>query len=366
VTRGWRIGLSILAVVVAVNVALRVLRSYTGGSPGGPTSSSYATRESGAAAYAELLARAGHRVERLRERPDEARLDPRETLVLLDPGFVARRDADALHRFLAGGGRLVLGGEGGRWLGRVVPSPPVWSPDRVGDLRALAPAPELAGVRRVETAGKGSWAEPGAAVPVLGGPVRALLDVAAVGRGRLLLLADASPLQNRLLGRADDAALGLGLAGPPARRVRFLESYHGYGRASGFAAIPGRWWAAFGLLLAAALALMLARGRRLGPPQAAGRELPPPRREYVESLGGVLARSRRRQAAIEPVRARARALVARRAALGSEPSDDELRQAAVRLGFPPEGLFPTGAADTDADVVAAGRALARAERESAP
>ena len=35
----------------------------------------------------------------------------------------------------------------------------------------------------------------------------------SAGRGRALLLADAAPLQNRLLGRADNAALGLALAG---------------------------------------------------------------------------------------------------------------------------------------------------------
>ena len=363
-TRGWRVALSIGAAVVAVNVALRVAHSFTGGSPGGPTSSSYATRSTGAAAYAELLERAGHRVERLRARPDGARLDPAETLVLLDPGFVSPRDASALRRFVSDGGRLVVGGSGEGWLGRLVQRPPSWSAERVDDARALAPAPELAGVTRVETAWRGSWDDSGAAVPLLGAGDRALLGVAAVGRGRLVLLADASPLQNRLLGRADDAALGLGLAGPPGRTVRFLESYHGYGDESGFAAVPGRWWTAFALLLASALALMLARGRRLGPPQAAGRELPPPRREYVESLGGVLARSRRREAAIEPVRARARALVARRAGLGPEAGDDELRRAAARLGVPEAGLF--GPAAADEDLVAAGRALARAERESAP
>src|SRR5206468_7355442 len=104
--------------------------------------------------------------------------------------------------------------------------------------------------------------------------------------------------------------------GPRRRPVVFLEGYHGYGAATGFAAIPARWWDGFGLLALATATLMLASGRRFGPPQANARALPPPRREYVESLGGVLARSRPREAAIQPVRARVHQLIAERAGLG--------------------------------------------------
>src|SRR5207249_7350779 len=104
----------------------------------------------------------------------------------------------------------------------------------------------------------------------------------AVGRGRVALLADASPLQNRFLGEADDAALGLALAGPRKRPVAFVESVHGYGRASGVRAIPTSWRWALGGLVLAALVLIWARGRRLGPAERTTRDLPPPRRDYVD------------------------------------------------------------------------------------
>ena len=58
-SRPWRIALVVVAVLVAVNLALRFLGTLTGGTPGGPRSSSYATSPRGAAAFAELLGRYG-------------------------------------------------------------------------------------------------------------------------------------------------------------------------------------------------------------------------------------------------------------------------------------------------------------------
>ena len=66
-TRGWKIGIGIFAAVVAFDLLLRALGSVTGGTPGGPNGSSYATARNGVAAYATLLGRARHRVDRSRE-----------------------------------------------------------------------------------------------------------------------------------------------------------------------------------------------------------------------------------------------------------------------------------------------------------
>jgi len=360
-SRPWRIGLGVFAAIVTFNVGLSFVRSLTGGTPGGPPSSSYSTGAEGAAAYAELLDRAGHSVERLRRPVSKATLDPRETLLLLDPGSVAEAEPRALGRFVENGGRLVVSGSTGDWLDSIVDRPPDWSADELGSTEVLAPVAELAGVRNVQSAGRGAWAG-GAALPALGSGDRSLLAVTDDGGG-VLLLADPSPLQNRLLDQADNARLGVNLAGASGRPVRFLESFHGYGEATGLGAVPARWWAAFGLLAAAALTLMVARGRRLGPPQEPERDLPPPRRVYVESLGGVLARIRRKEEAVAPVRERAVALVGDRAGLAASASPEELRAAGERLGLRAdelEALFGTGRAD----VIAVGRALTRLARES--
>jgi hypothetical protein len=105
------------------------------------------------------------------------------------------------------------------------------------------------------------------------------------------LLADATPLQNAFLDRTDNAALALGLAGGPSRPVVFSESVHGYGTATGLAALPERWKWALALAGLATVVMMWARARRIGPPDEIGRELPPPRVAYVDALAGILART---------------------------------------------------------------------------
>jgi hypothetical protein len=356
VTRGWRIGIGIVVTLVALALAVRALNSLTGGTPGGPRSSSYATGETGLGAYAELLGRAGHRIDRLRRTPHAVSLDPRATVVLLDPPGVARRDADALRAFVAAGGTLVAGGGGDRWLGTVVPDPPRSVTAGVRDVRAHG----LGSVRRLVTAGEGAWRNAGRAQPLAGASGRTVLARARVGRGRVFLLADPSPLQNRLLGDADNAALGLTLAGPATRPVDFLETYHGYGRASGLAALPLAWKLLFSGLFLSALVYMVARGRRLGPPEQATRELPPPRREYVDSLAATLARTKRRDDAVERVRRHVRAEVLRRTACPPDADDGVLRAAARRLGLDDaEAAALIAPVRTDDDVLAVGRTLAR-------
>src|SRR5207237_2580438 len=110
--------------IVVLTVAGALVRHYTP-NPGGPTSSSYATAAGGLAAYATLLARNGHPVTQIREEVAHASLDPRTTVVLLDPRRVRRADATALRRFVERGGRLVAGGsERIRWLGELLRRPP--------------------------------------------------------------------------------------------------------------------------------------------------------------------------------------------------------------------------------------------------
>jgi len=344
---------------VAFDLALRALGNVTGGTPGGPRSSSYATGRTGLGAYAELLGKAGHPVSRSRGLPRSLRLGDGATVVLLDPAFVQRDDARALEAFVRKGGRLIAGGEGSGWLGYLLAPRPRWTSAAPARVRSLAPAPELASVRRVATAGEGAWDDTGAALPLLGDRDRTLLAAARLGRGRVLLLADPSPLQNRLLGDADNAALGLALAGARQRPVAFLETYHGYGHSSGLAALPTSWKLLFAVLGLSALTFMLARGRRLGPPEPEGRALAPPRRAYVDALGAALARTRRPREAVEPLRLRGRARLARRAGLEPDAGDDAIRSAAPRLGVSDEDLDALlTPVVRDADVLAVGRALA--------
>ena len=342
-SRRWRIALGIVALLVAVNLALRFLGTLTGGTPGGPRSSSYATSHHGAAAYAELLGSAGHPVEQVRKLPHQSPPSAASTVFLLDPPAVKSADLEALRTFVRGGGRLVAAG---------------LSPEALREL--VSPAPQLApGTPHVrvhglelQTDGAAAW------LP------RGFLVTRRVGSGTIQLLADSSPLQNRLLGSADNAAFGLALAGQAERPVEFLESYHGYGTGSGLSALPLAWKLLLGGLGLAALVYVVARGRRFGPPEEEGRTLAPPRRLYVDSLAAVVARSKRRDAAVGPVRRQARDTVLRRATLPPDADDEAVRFAAGRLGLADEDtealLRP---ARTDDDVLALGRTAARIRQD---
>lgn len=360
--RGRIVVAVVLGVVVAVNLALAAVDRLTRG-PEGPASSSYATAPEGVAAYADLLARNGHPVVRLRDPLGEAQLDPGSTIVLLDPGPLGAEERAALARFVEGGGLLVAGGYApGRWVADLLAEPPAWAPGGPQLARPLVPVLAVRGVEEVETAGLGVWEDAGEALPVLAGDQDAVAVVATRGRGRMTLIADTSILHNRLLGRRDNAAFGLAVAGEPRRPVTFVESVHGYGRASGLTAVPGPWaWALAGLGLAALL-LMWARGRRLGPPEDEERDLPPPRLEYVESLAAVLARTKRPGEAAHPLQTAARRRLVRRAGLPADASDEALRDAAVRYGLTPEERVAAfGPVRDAAGLAAAGRALARLE-----
>ena len=323
-SRGWRIVLTVVALLVVINLALGLLGTLTGGTPGGPRSSSYATSPRGDAAFADLLGHAGHPVEQVRSLPHRSLPDPAAAVFLLDPPAVRTQDLQALRTFVRDGGRLVVSGLSREAVSELAPS--------ASGRRARLQGIEIETRRR--------------------------------GRGSLLLLSDSSPLQNRFLGDGDNAAFGLALAGGRSRPVAFLESYHGYGTGSGLSALPLSWKLLLAGLGLSALVYMVARGRRFGPPEEEGRTLAPPRREYVDSLAAVVARSRRRDAAVGPVRREARDTVLRRAALPPDAGHAAFEAAARRIGLADEDTEAlTRHVETDADVLAVGRAAARIRQD---
>jgi hypothetical protein len=359
-----RVAARVTVVVLAGLVALVVIDGLSPGSSG-PPSSSYSTAPDGLAAYASLLAQSGHRVSRLRVAPARARLDPARTIVVLDPGLLLPTDMSALRRFVVAGGRLITGGSYPRaWLTGLMADPPRWATGGEYEQSPLVPIPETAGVSSVRSAQVGHWQTPGAALPAIGNPTEALLAVTNLGAGRASLLADTSPLQNAGLAQADNAELGLNLAGPPGRPVVFEEAVHGYGQATGLAALPARWkWALLGLLLAA-LAAVAARFRRLGPAQPAAAAAPPPRRAHVEAIARALARSHSPVEAAEPVAHHARRLLLERTGLTADADAGELEQAGRRLKLDePERRAVIGSPATEGELIAAGRALAKLSQE---
>jgi hypothetical protein len=174
----------------------------------------------------------------------------------------------------------------------LLPDPPVRADSSPSVAVPLQPGAETASVRSVATAGDGAWTDTAGARATLGfAPGRSLLLTMAVGAGTIELLADGSPLQNRLLSHADNAQFALDLAGPSGRPIVFVESVHGYGLARGLSALPAQWWLSLALLTLAGLAFVLARGRRLGAPDVSPPLPPPPRRAYVDAVALLLRRT---------------------------------------------------------------------------
>lgn len=357
-----RAGLLVTAAFVLFAAAVVVIDRLAP-TPSGPTSSSYATAPKGLAAYADLLRRAGHPVERRQRALAGESLDPRRTLVVLDPRPMHHPEAAGIGRFVRAGGRLIAGGtNGSAWIEDALGDAPSPLGDGASVVRAIVPVPETAGVTTVEDPAAAAWDDPGGNLPVVGEAGEPLAVVAVRGRGRALLLASSAPLQNRALPRADNAALGLSAAGPRGRPVTFLETVHGYGDRTGLAALPARvWWALVGLLLAAVV-FAWSHWRRIGPPEDEERTLPPARGEYVDALAGALTRTGRPAEVARPLREAARDRLASRAGLPRDAPEDELRAAAARFRLADDEVEALLREPADRDAaLAAGRAYARLE-----
>ncbi|MBW3594887.1 MAG: DUF4350 domain-containing protein [Actinobacteria bacterium] len=347
----------IVGAVVALNVVLTLLGGAYG-APEGKPSSSYATAPQGTAAVAELLSRRGHRVVPLRGSLSEE-LPRRGVLVVLDPETILTDEVRTLRAWVERGGTLVIGGNPHLWADELLETEVQWSPAGILDARPLADVPEVAAVGSIGGEGFGTWEDSGGALPVLGlesNPARTLVSIATIGSGRAVLIADTSVLHNRFLANADNAVFALNLAGPAGTPVYFAEGVHGYDNTTGLMAIPLRWKVVLIGLALASIVWMVAVGRRLGPPEPEARDLAPPRRAYVEALATTLARTRRPDEVVAPVRAAARSRIARRTGL-DEGSDTALEGAGRALGLTDDEV--AAVFGRRSDPVAVGRALAK-------
>lgn len=221
------------------------------------------------------------------------------TAVVLEPAALTAAEVANLQRFADSGGRLLTIGATGALGAVFMADPPGQAIAGDGAARVVAPVPETAGVTTVEGT-DARFTSAGAALPAIADETGAWLVVAGAGRGRVLMMASVTPLTNRLLAQADNAAFALGAVGGPGRDITFVDHRVA---ATGLAAIPTRWRWALGLLTVAALTLVVAFGRRLGPPDRPARPLPPPRGLYVDAMARLVGRSRRPDEALAPLRA---------------------------------------------------------------
>jgi hypothetical protein len=341
----------VVVVLIVINVGLGLLDAATRGADQARSrASSFSTSSTGTAGYAQLLGRYHHPTTRARGDLRVGSVAPDSTIIVLDAGAPDRADRRAITAFVATGGRLVVGGSDATdWTKAFRGKDVRWTSD--GTRRTSARVGDAS--YRVRSDGDGSWVVDD----------HRSLTVETTAPGAVVLLADTSPLQNRRIDQAENAAFGVALAGVDGRPVVFVEGPHGFGGASGFDVIPARWkFALVGGALAALLTL-IAASRRLGPPEEIERTLPPARRVYVDALGTALAHTRRTADAVAPLQAAARNDLAQRAGLPSDATPESIRAAAAREGWTTEEIDALFTPATDNErILAAGRALARAKR----
>lgn len=327
--------------------------------PLGPHSSAYAAGPTGLSTWAQAANAAGHPVARARVPLDVLDLDPSHTVVLLDVAEVAPVERDALAAFVRAGGRLVVGGAmSGPWLAELAVLPSTTQPfEPVG--KPAVVTDEVAGVSYVETVGDPVFRD-GTLIPLLACRNGVVAGFATLRsdplnqphRLGLVVVADASIFQNRLIGVRDNGRFALQVLGEPGRPVLFAEAGHGFTAPAGVAALPGRVLLAALLLLVAAAVLAAARRT-----EAASRARPPAYNDHLAMVAARLADGGDDTATATFLRDLALDELQR--ASGTPEAD--LRRAAGRLGIDPADVDLLQRRDAAAapTLEAAGRVLAR-------
>jgi len=182
------VGVALFGIVVVVGLALVDGATRSSGGASSSPSSSLATGSQGLSGYAELLHRFAYTVRTARGSLSDQTVDPRATLVVLDPELADGADARAMRRFVDAGGTLIAGGTNStRWVRAAFADAPSWSSNGATDLESLEPR-VLPGISSVQAAGTGSWS--GAHEPLLVADNVVVLDRIVRGTGTAFLLAD--------------------------------------------------------------------------------------------------------------------------------------------------------------------------------
>ena len=372
--------------VGAVVLAIFLMGQFAGGDDASvdPPDGWRSANAAGLGAWAAVLA---HEDVELRVRdvdPGDLRLLP-GTTYLFGEGLLTPRSARRVASEVRRGARVVATGEDARALLRALGRSGARLVDREGLALAARRTSETAATDRVERDGAVWPRAPRGLRPLLvlgtpsgDGPVVA--GDLQVGRGRVVLIPARGIVDKAGIVRADNAAFAAGVVGDDravALRPREDASVGG---------LPPRAALVVLLLAAAAAALLVSRGRRLGPAVQPADDPTPGRSAYVDALAAVLARTSDRDAAAERLRARGRALLARRVGLAPDAGPDDVRAAARRAGLEDGDaaalagtVTPVGPASAGADpgpashhrgagrhhdLQAVGRALARLEGDT--
>ena len=322
---------------IAVIAAADLLTAGTGEMY--PPLSVQSAQPDGALALYLWLARSGYHVRR-GTGPGLGGLRPGTgTLMVITPvAGLSPADTEAVLRWVAGGGRVVLvtdGSLGADLLRRldmtVVPAPPA----AIQVMQPLLLAPPTARVDGTAAAVELASTSDTVIAATADGPV---LSSRRWGRGEIWICTAPALLDNAHIGRTDNRRLALNLVGPAGSAVAFDEY-----QPSSSSEAPSNWLfhTPWGIdILFAVTVLLLYRwlsGLRLGPPVVpllAGQR---PAAEYVVSMAGLLRRAHKRTEILHQYQRELRRILREHVA-EDDDSGDRRRPQVERLLAPPGEL----------------------------
>ncbi|MBZ5652782.1 MAG: DUF4350 domain-containing protein [Acidobacteriia bacterium] len=292
--------------------------------------SAYSAASGGCKAAFLLLQESGYRVQAW-ERPLSELTDPKgKTLVIVQPAsFPPKEEREKLEQFLRSGGRLIAAG---RFSGYYLPlneaTPNPLSGTTWRQIPALSLSPITRAAPEITMAPQGYWRPSSGAVGLYGETDKPVAVEYTIGEGKVLWLAEATPLTNAGLKETGNLEFLLAAVGSPDQSEVLWDEYvHGY-ETSAATSASSRVIGWIGLQLAVfAVAILLTYSRRSGPvwiPQDEVRLSP---LEFVRTLGSLYEHAKAGNVAVEISYQRFRYLLTRRLGLSNNASVDDLGRA---------------------------------------
>lgn len=308
------------------------------------TPSAYSAASGGCKAAYLLLRDSSYQVQTW-EQPLSALPDGKgKTLLILEPAaFPTRNEKQTLERFLKDGGRLIAAGRfAGFYLPQdeavPVPAGTTWKP-----VPALSLSPITRAAPEITLAPGAYWRPGSSAVGLYGESDKPVVVEYKIGEGKVLWLADPTPLANAGLREPGNLAFLLAaVGGPEQNQVLWDEYVHGYessGVASKTHGLIG--WIGFQVLVIA-LAILFTYSRRSGPVWIPEGEVRLSPLEFVRTLGSLYEQANAGAVAVEISYQRFRYLLTRRLGLSVNSNVDELDRAVKERGaLPVRGFADT-------------------------
>lgn len=327
-------------VVLVILLTASVLLSPPGDEGNSPIPSTYSAQSGGAQAAYLLLSRLRYPVRRWEDSPTELKADENALLILAEPVLPpSAKEREALADFVKDGGHILFTGDDIRayFPDADLSNMPVDSEEK--PLPPDIPNHLLRGGQYVSFDRRAAWGKLNESqIELFGGAESPAVVLWKLGDGEILWWANATPLTNAGIMRADNLAFFLNSvanwSADEPYQIYWDEYFHG--QRSSLWSYVGKTSLAWSFLQLAILgmAVLFTFSRRSGPvfvPPGVSRLSP---LEFVDTLGGLYERAGAASSAVSVSYARLRSLLTRQLGLPANTPYDELALAAnQRLGW---------------------------------